>query len=820
VTVSDTNGQQVTSFLAYEETFTGGVRVAVADLNGDGTLDIVTGAGPGGGPRVRAFDGATGATLLDFMAYETSFTGGVFVAAGPIGDGQIGIATGADATGGPRVRVFAADGTSLQDFFAFDQSFTGGVRVALGQTGSGTRVYAAPGDGLDPTVRGFDIGTGSQVFEQAAGTAGTTGGTLVAAGDLDADGADDIFTAVSTNGWTELRAFSGADGMYMHHSQVDGSADGLAVVNWSGQRAVGVLGGGYLTAYALASGTEVTPLGQLDASQSGGAGASLGATPGGGTAGGLGAGAQKTLEADWLFNVTPVEKVHVTSKVTLGLPGYPDKYKWEYHLHNNDFDEVVQPGTGVAHFVIYTPVSDKIIEPEMGSSRNWSHQIGEAGDDTVVKWSGAPDILPGEDADFWFTTPALPINYDGWGDARDGGEANRPAGKALVPWKLPSVKINATDTLIPVNADNDNGSPWKSADQPFIPSKRDFDPTATNLPRDDLELRMISVTVWTWGLAGTLTVSNYNPGEGCLSFWKDAKKKNGFQSVFIPAGIVMNPTIKFYVEGTHESQSADDTFVDAVFTSTDNPLVSASDRKALTVTPVINSFTKSIPTPSVSFKNRTDPPNGLKGIIAQKYSDQVGGQSTPGITFNAEVVNGGLPMTYVQEWRSLINGYNEDGAAVKLVNPDSQRIFVIKDGVQANWPLLDTAPPGTNPSYALTTVTNLQTTPASVKVSANDSPDFGFQDPATNERISLIDFKDLLRIYLVVRYSRDQSIYPIAFWNWGVNFYATNRVANKGLTVINDASKVTADDNYTRLNLDPEKTKPPVGNGSIDLVEV
>lgn len=48
VSVYDANNQLVTSFLAYESTFTGGVRVAVADLNGDGTLDTITGAGPGG----------------------------------------------------------------------------------------------------------------------------------------------------------------------------------------------------------------------------------------------------------------------------------------------------------------------------------------------------------------------------------------------------------------------------------------------------------------------------------------------------------------------------------------------------------------------------------------------------------------------------------------------------------------------------------------------------------------------------------------------------------------------------------------------------
>jgi hypothetical protein len=71
------------SFFAYDPAFTGGVVVSAVELTGDNKADIVTAPGPGGGPHVRVFDGATGAALPgpggNFFAYPPGFTGGVFV---------------------------------------------------------------------------------------------------------------------------------------------------------------------------------------------------------------------------------------------------------------------------------------------------------------------------------------------------------------------------------------------------------------------------------------------------------------------------------------------------------------------------------------------------------------------------------------------------------------------------------------------------------------------------------------------------------------------------------------------------------------------
>ena len=57
--------------------FAGGVHVAAGDVNGDGLADIITGAGPGGGPHVRLWNGATFVEFGGFFAYDPSFPGGV-----------------------------------------------------------------------------------------------------------------------------------------------------------------------------------------------------------------------------------------------------------------------------------------------------------------------------------------------------------------------------------------------------------------------------------------------------------------------------------------------------------------------------------------------------------------------------------------------------------------------------------------------------------------------------------------------------------------------------------------------------------------------
>ncbi|HLW67287.1 MAG TPA: FG-GAP-like repeat-containing protein [Gemmataceae bacterium] len=213
-------------FMAYDPNFAGGVNVAVGDVNGDGVPDIITGASAGGGPNVKVFDGNTGKLIASFFAYDPNFTGGVNVAVGDVnGDGHADIITGAGPGGGPHVKVIngtqinnvGADGqisnsALLYSFFAYDANFTGGVSVAAGDlNGDGHAdivTGAGPGGGPDVKVVNGASGAVMESFMAFSPTYG--GGVDVAVGNLLQTGAD-IIVGQMNGASAQIHVFNGSN---------------------------------------------------------------------------------------------------------------------------------------------------------------------------------------------------------------------------------------------------------------------------------------------------------------------------------------------------------------------------------------------------------------------------------------------------------------------------------------------------------------------------------------------------------------------------------------------------------------------------------
>jgi hypothetical protein len=219
VTLYDRSGNS-TAIPVFDSRFTGGVRTSTGDINGDGTEDLLVAAGPGGGPHVKVLDGKTGATIRSFFAYNPAFQGGVEIAAGDVDrDGYDDLITGAGPGGGPHVKVFSGrTGAVITEGMAFAANFTGGVFVASGDINRDGYDDLITGTGLgsEPRVIVRDGQTGRELTSFLPFESNFRGGVRVASADLNGDGVDEIITAAGPGGGPRVKAFDVARGLTVY----------------------------------------------------------------------------------------------------------------------------------------------------------------------------------------------------------------------------------------------------------------------------------------------------------------------------------------------------------------------------------------------------------------------------------------------------------------------------------------------------------------------------------------------------------------------------------------------------------------------------
>ncbi len=205
-------------------------RVAVGDVNGDGTPDTILVTGPGVPLRAAVVSGVDNTTVLvqPFDPFGGDFLGGGYVAAADLnGDGRAEFVITPDQGGGPRVSVFSVnpDGsrTTRSNFLGIDdQNFRGGARAALGDVNKdGTPdVIISAGFGGGPRTAiftGQSVLAGSPTrmvsdFFAFPGSDATNlrNGSFVAAGDVTGDGFADLVFGGGPGGAARVFVLSGA----------------------------------------------------------------------------------------------------------------------------------------------------------------------------------------------------------------------------------------------------------------------------------------------------------------------------------------------------------------------------------------------------------------------------------------------------------------------------------------------------------------------------------------------------------------------------------------------------------------------------------
>jgi len=206
---TDAAGVEQSRWAAYPDFFRGGAEAVYGDVDGDGIQEVVTGAGPGGGPQVRVFE-QDGTVISQFFAYDSSFRGGVHVATADIdADGTDEIITSAGAGLSSDINIYSRTGEKKGSFTVTAKDLDGGVTVAaldIDDDGE-VEIITGTGGGSLPLVQIFDT-VGNKEQSWLAYPSFFRGGVNVATGDIDGDGQIEVITAAGVGGGPQVRVFN------------------------------------------------------------------------------------------------------------------------------------------------------------------------------------------------------------------------------------------------------------------------------------------------------------------------------------------------------------------------------------------------------------------------------------------------------------------------------------------------------------------------------------------------------------------------------------------------------------------------------------
>jgi len=211
--IYDNEGNLINQITPYYEGFSGGVSVAVGDVDGDGKEEMVIGAGPGGSSQVRILD-LNGQEILGpgFFAFGVNNYRGISVATADIdGDGKDEIVVGSGYGQKAEVKIFDYTGKVKSKFFVNDYRSLYGVKVSsVDLSGDGYDEILVSASYGGKTKFAVYLANGTLLDEISAYNDKLDSGLSAIGMDIDGNGTGEIITAPGFTAGPHIKIFNHA----------------------------------------------------------------------------------------------------------------------------------------------------------------------------------------------------------------------------------------------------------------------------------------------------------------------------------------------------------------------------------------------------------------------------------------------------------------------------------------------------------------------------------------------------------------------------------------------------------------------------------